>query len=163
MSSSNVQSPSEASVSTKAEKLPPAYVCRLPAVEVSAEDSESLWSRARKVIKTLLPSTVSIFLCSLLVAIKPIAFLSGGANYAFLVLVIYALYFHAGGQTIGKHIEVTIVGILGATLGIAISALATYIGCVSNRIQGEDNSIGGRVSPGGFSFLAVKALMLTVG
>jgi hypothetical protein len=59
------------------------------------------------IIKRLLPCVISVFLGAIFVVCKRIAFLSGTAEYAFLIVVIYTLFFHPAQHTVGKHIQVT--------------------------------------------------------
>jgi hypothetical protein len=58
-------------------------------------------------IKHLLPCVISVFLGAVFTVNKRIAFLSGTAEYAFLIIVIYTLFFHPAQHTVGKHIQVT--------------------------------------------------------
>jgi hypothetical protein len=125
------------------------YICKLPALEEDPEIIEASWiATAFDILQRLLPSLITVFLCSILVVVRPVAELSGSAQYAFLVLVAYTLFFHVGGHTLGQHIQSTVIGVLGACIGLGISALAVELGCIANRQAGTDDSVGGRAAPG---------------
>lgn len=68
---------------------------------------KSLRQAVSNIIKRLLPCVISVFLGAIFVVCKRIAFLSGTAEYAFLIVVIYTLFFHPAQHTVGKHIQVT--------------------------------------------------------
>lgn len=65
------------------------------------------WRRLWRICKELLPCVLSVFLGAILIVNKHVAFLSGTADYAFLIIVIYTLFFHPARHTVGKHIQVT--------------------------------------------------------
>lgn len=65
------------------------------------------WRSLWRICKQLLPCVLSVFLGAILIVNKHVAFLSGTADYAFLIIVIYTLFFHPAQHTVGKHIQVT--------------------------------------------------------
>lgn len=80
-----------------------------PLAEHTASSSlrKTRWQSLYLIIKRLLPCVLTIFLASIFVVNKRIAFLSGTAEYSFLIIVIYTLFFHPAQHTVGKHIQVT--------------------------------------------------------
>jgi len=60
-----------------------------------------------RIVRQLLPSIFTVFLSSVFIVVPQIANLSGTKSYAFLILVIYTLYFHCNAFTVGRHIQVT--------------------------------------------------------
>lgn len=121
----------------------------LPMLQRIGETQDTGGHALYDLVKQLSPSVFSILVCCIFVVVKPIAFLSGEADYAFLILVAYSLFFHAGGHTVGRHIQSTIIGVAGAVCGLGISAVAIELGCIANRIEGSNDSVGGRTAPGG--------------
>lgn len=74
--------------------------------------------------KRSLARLLSTFICCLVVVIKPFSHLGG--NYAFLVLSLKELVFSVQ-SSLAQQLELTILNIVGALLGIAVSTLAKYI------------------------------------
>ncbi|KAI0928180.1 hypothetical protein AcW2_004274 [Taiwanofungus camphoratus] len=67
---------------------------------------------------------LSTFLCCLAVVIRPISALGG--NYAFLDLALKELVFGVQ-ENLAQQLELTVLNIMGALLGIGFSTLAKYI------------------------------------
>lgn len=67
---------------------------------------------------------LSTFLCSVIIVIRPFSILGG--NYAYLVLALKELVFSAQ-ETLAQQLELTVLNITGALLGIGFSTLAKYI------------------------------------
>lgn len=83
------------------------YVSSLPFLSSVGTTQQTLLHPKIRTLKRILPSVIAIFLCSIFVVVKDIAELSGTKDFAFLILVIYTLYFHCNATTVGKHIQVT--------------------------------------------------------
>ena len=73
---------------------------------------------------------LSTFLCATIIAIRPFSHL-GGPN-AFLVLAIKELVFSVQ-ETLAQQLELTVLDITGALLGIGFSTLGKYIASLSPR------------------------------
>ncbi|KAI0688742.1 hypothetical protein BC835DRAFT_1407984 [Cytidiella melzeri] len=74
--------------------------------------------------KRSLARLLSTFLCSVIVVVRPFSRLGG--EYAFLVLALKELVFSVQ-ASLAQQLELTILNILGAFLGIAVSTLAKFI------------------------------------
>ncbi|GJE97050.1 Fusaric acid resistance protein-like [Phanerochaete sordida] len=74
--------------------------------------------------KRALARLLSTFLCCVVVVILPFSRLGG--SYAFLVLALKELVFSVQ-ESLAQQLELTILNILGALLGIAISTLGKFI------------------------------------
>lgn len=74
--------------------------------------------------KRSLARLLSTFLCSVIVVIRPFSALGG--NFAFLDLALKELVFSVQ-SSLAQQLELTILNILGALLGIAVSTLAKFI------------------------------------
>lgn len=74
--------------------------------------------------KRSLARILSTFLCCLIVVIKPFA--RFGGRYAFLVLSLKELVFSVQ-ASLAQQLELTVLNIFGALLGIAVSTLAKLI------------------------------------
>lgn len=74
--------------------------------------------------KRALARLLSTFLCCVAVVIHPFSRLGG--NYAFLVLALKELVFSVQ-DSLAQQLELTVLNILGALLGIAISTLGRFI------------------------------------
>lgn len=118
-----------------------------PPVGSTQPEASPTWQR---LLHRFLPQVMSVFLGAILIVVRPVSSLSGDAQYGFLVLVVYTLFFFAGENTFGRHLQITLIGLLGAAIGVGWSAVAIEIGCVSNRRAGRTDSMGARVSPGVF-------------
>jgi hypothetical protein len=60
-----------------------------------------------EIAKRLAPSVLAVLIGSILVVTKPVAALSGTADYEFLIVVAITLFFHPANHTIGMHIQWT--------------------------------------------------------
>ncbi|KAI0332078.1 hypothetical protein GY45DRAFT_1299694 [Cubamyces sp. BRFM 1775] len=67
---------------------------------------------------------LSTFLCSLIIVIRPFSRLGG--QYAFLVLALKELVFGVQ-ENLAQQLELTILNILGALIGIGVSTFAKYL------------------------------------
>ena len=74
--------------------------------------------------KRVLARYLSTILCCIVVVVRPFSRLGG--KYAFLVLVLKELVFSVQ-ASLAQQLELTVLNILGAFLGIAISTLAKFI------------------------------------
>lgn len=74
--------------------------------------------------KRTLARYLSTALCCIVVVVRPFSRLGG--KYAFLVLVLKELVFSVQ-ASLAQQLELTVLNILGAFLGIAISTLAKFI------------------------------------
>lgn len=74
--------------------------------------------------KRALARLLSTFLCCVVVVIRPFSHLGG--SYAFLVLALKELVFSVQ-ESLAQQLELTVLNILGALLGIAISTLGKFI------------------------------------
>lgn len=74
--------------------------------------------------KRSLARILSTFLCCTIVVIRPFSRLGG--NYAFLVLALKELVFSVQ-ASLAQQLELTVLNILGALLGISVSTLAKFI------------------------------------
>ena len=106
--------------------------------------------RWQQLLHRLLPPVLAVLFGAILIVVRPASDLSGDTQYGFLLLVIQTLFFFAGENTFGRHLQITVIGIVGATVGICWSALATELGCIANRRAGREGSIGARVAPAVF-------------
>lgn len=147
------------------------HTTTLPALQDNEKgpiDSRSI--QAWLILKRLLPCVISVFLGSVFIVVNRLAFLSGTAQHAFLIIVIYTLFFHPAQHTVGKHIQVTgksllqvpdlfgtlsvihlvaVIGLTGAIVGIGWSALGYYLGCLSNKnasVAPGTTSVGARAA-----------------
>lgn len=80
--------------------LPP-----LPSPKITAQQQRTY--AFLRVLRGLLPCVISVFIGGIFIVNKHIAFLSGTAEFAFLIIVIYTLFFHPAKHTVGKHIQAT--------------------------------------------------------
>ncbi|KAI0362777.1 hypothetical protein OH77DRAFT_1417068 [Trametes cingulata] len=67
---------------------------------------------------------LSTFLCSVIIVIRPFSRLGG--QYAFLVLALKELVFGVQ-ENLAQQLELTVLNILGALIGIGVSTLAKYL------------------------------------
>ncbi|KAL1705659.1 hypothetical protein EV121DRAFT_279390 [Schizophyllum commune] len=74
--------------------------------------------------RRLLARTLSTFICSVLIVIRPFSHLGG--QWAFLALTIKELHFSAQ-DTLAQQLEATVLHVWGGLCGIGISALAKYL------------------------------------
>lgn len=87
--------------------------------------SSSFKNIARQFIsKRSLARLLSTFLCCLAVVVRPYSRLGG--QYAFLVLALKELVFSVQAN-LAQQLELTVLNVMGALLGIGISTLAKYI------------------------------------
>jgi hypothetical protein len=107
---------------------------------------DSKYGQATHSLKRICPSILAFIACAILVTVRPVSDFSG--KYAYFVLIAYTLYFHPGTHTVGKQVQVTVIGILGGVVGLGVSAVAIELGCVANALADGEDSIGGRASPG---------------
>lgn len=126
------------------------HVTSLPPLPSSNKTAKQNRANAFLIIlKRLLPCVISVFVGAIFVVNKHIAFLSGTAEFAFLIIVIYTLFFHPAQHTVEKHVQVTAIGICGAVIGIGWSALGNYLACLSNSKDNtplDANSVGARAA-----------------
>lgn len=83
--------------------------------------------------KRSLARLLSTFLCCLIIVIKPFSHLGG--KYAFLVLSLKELVFSVQ-ASLAQQLELTVLNILGALLGVAMS---TFVKFIASRYP-EDSS-----------------------
>lgn len=81
---------------------------------------------------------LSTFLCCIAVVVTP--FSTFGGNYAFLVLALKELVF-AVQASLAQQLELTVLNILGAIMGIAVSTLAKFI-----AVQSDEDSPASRAT-----------------
>lgn len=136
--------PLPAAVKAKSQDAATPQLPPLPPVGCSQPAALPTW---RRLLRRVLPQVVSVFIGACFIVIRPISSLSGDAQYGFLILVIYTLFFFAGENTFGRHLQITLIGILGAAVGVGWSALAVEIGCIANRRAGRVGSVGARIAP----------------
>ena len=136
---------------------PPTYKSELPAVPPVGSTQRASVHPLYALFKRLTPSTLSILLCTTLVVIRPVAFMSGIADHTLLMPVMYILCFHSLGNPVGKHIQQTLMGIAGAGVGIGWSAVAVQLSCVANRRTTIAEPIESRLIPA--LFLAALAFV----
>lgn len=74
--------------------------------------------------KRVLARLLSTFLCCIVVIIQPFSVLGG--SYAFLVLALKELVFSVQ-DSLAQQLELTILNIIGAMVGIGVSTLAKFI------------------------------------
>lgn len=74
--------------------------------------------------KRSLARLLSTFLCCVVIVVRPFSRLGG--RYAFLVLALKELVFGVQ-ASMAQQLELTVLNILGALLGIAVSTLAKFI------------------------------------
>ena len=67
---------------------------------------------------------LSTFLCSVIIVIRPFSRLGG--QYAFLVLALKELVFGVQ-DNLAQQLELTVLNILGALIGIGVSTFAKYL------------------------------------
>lgn len=75
-----------------------------------------------------LARVLSTCLCSIVIVIRPFSALGG--RYAFLVLALKELVFSVQ-ENLAQQLELTVLNITGALLGIGFSTLAKYIASLS--------------------------------
>lgn len=80
--------------------------------------------------KRSLARILSTFLCCIAVVVTPFSTLGG--NYAFLVLALKELVFSVQ-ASLAQQLELTILNILGALMGIAVSTLGKFIAAQSHE------------------------------
>ncbi|KAI0670684.1 hypothetical protein C8Q78DRAFT_974868 [Trametes maxima] len=80
--------------------------------------------------KRPLARLLSTFLCSLIIVIRPFSRLGGPS--AFLVLALKELVFGVQ-ENLAQQLELTVLNILGALIGIGVSTLAKYIASLAGR------------------------------
>lgn len=80
---------------------------------------------------------LSTFLCCIIIVIRPFSDLGG--NYAFLVLALKELVFSAQ-ETLAQQLELTVLNITGALLGISFSTLAKYIASLTPEDSGASRA-----------------------
>lgn len=127
-----------------------AYSSQLPPLRELGSTQFPTPRPALQYIRRLLPNTIVVLLGSLMLVIKPVAHLSGDPEYSYLILVIYTIYFTAGGNTVGRQLQVTAIGIAGTCVGIGWSALGIELGSIANRRAGAVGSLYGRLVPAVF-------------
>ncbi|RSH85183.1 hypothetical protein EHS25_004990 [Saitozyma podzolica] len=88
-------------------------------------------------IRALLVPLISAFLCFVFVVIRPLGQLGG--DYSFLCYTSLLLFFFPSGR-ISAQIEATVLGVLGAALGLAWSMVALAIAAYCGRLYGADSS-----------------------
>ncbi|KAI0646763.1 hypothetical protein C8Q79DRAFT_907394 [Trametes meyenii] len=88
--------------------------------------------------KRPLARLLSTFLCSLIIVIRPFSRLGGPS--AFLVLALKELVFGVQ-ENLAQQLELTVLNILGALIGIGVSTLAKYVASLAGR-----DTIGARAT-----------------
>ncbi|KAI0085393.1 hypothetical protein BDY19DRAFT_896736 [Irpex rosettiformis] len=94
-------------------------VCSKPSLPSFFTTAVSVFSSKRSLARLL-----STFLCCIVIVVRPFSRLGG--RYAFLVLALKELVFSVQ-ASLAQQLELTVLNILGAFLGIAVSTLAKFI------------------------------------
>ncbi|OCH95253.1 hypothetical protein OBBRIDRAFT_614539 [Obba rivulosa] len=84
-----------------------------------------IWAFIRQFLRRRsLARLLSTFLCCIIIVIRP--FSRFGGRYAFLVLALKELVFSVQ-ENLAQQLELTVLNIMGALLGIGVSTLAKYL------------------------------------
>ncbi|KAI8998920.1 hypothetical protein BD414DRAFT_476445 [Trametes punicea] len=95
---------------------------------------KSLFAVARVFLaRRPLARLLSTFLCSIIIVIRPFSRLGG--QYAFLVLALKELVFGVQ-ENLAQQLELTVLNIIGALLGIGVSTLGKYIASLAGYDTG---------------------------
>lgn len=132
---------------TGTEHAPEQYVSRLPLLSDLGSTQHPPLRPALQYTRKLLPTVLAVLIGTVLIVVKPVSHLSGDPQYSYLLLVVYTIYFFAGGNTVGRHLQITLIGLVGTCTGIAWAALGTQLGCIANRRVGQVGSTYGRLVP----------------
>lgn len=129
--SSTTLGPAPSSKTTRSKERHESTLPPLPSSTTTSQQKRT--SAFLIILKRLLPCVISVFIGAIFVVNKHIAFLSGTADFAFLVIVIYTLFFHPAQHTVGKHVQVTGKWARAFTLQILHANLICLSVMFSNR------------------------------
>ncbi|KDN35975.1 hypothetical protein K437DRAFT_276905 [Tilletiaria anomala UBC 951] len=73
-------------------------------------------------LKKSLPGLVASLILAVLIVVKPVSAWTG--EYSFLSFPFLHLFFYPAPATVGAHLETTILGVIGVSIGLGISFLA---------------------------------------
>ncbi|EPY50216.1 hypothetical protein SPOG_00977 [Schizosaccharomyces cryophilus OY26] len=108
--------------------------------------SRQRWTPVAQIFYLLLKPVVALFVCQVLVLIRPLSRKIG--NYPFLILTMQTLFYPIQ-ATVGGQIEVIYEALLGTIIGLGWAVASKFLAIVANR--------------NGYSGAAVLAIFLAIG